>query len=139
MNSSLPDINARLRYLTSELRTLDSDLRSETRNPDLLLLQGFRQSLDDVRLTAWTVSELINARESKKNTDSMLSFLAAERLRRLIQIIRDLCADMDKQAFTWQTSGVHALSDSVILLQSRITKLIAKHRARIQRVGESGD
>lgn len=139
MNSSLPDINARLRYLTSELRILDSDLRSEAGNPDLLLLQGFRQSLDDVRLTAWTVSELINARESKKNTDSMLSFLAAERLRRLIQIIRDLCADMDKQAFTWQTSGVHALSDSVILLQSRITKLIAKHRSRIQRVGESGD
>jgi len=81
--------------------------------------------LDNVRLTAWTVNELLNARETPER---LLSFLATERMRRLSHMIKDLCADMDKEVFSWQSTGVQALSDSVLVLQSRITKLIARHR-----------
>jgi hypothetical protein len=133
MQDSHPDLSSRLRNLSSELRALDLELKSDEITPDKALLQDFRQTMDDIRLTAWTAAELMNARESNRNPEPMLSFLAAERMRRLSYMIRDLCTDMDKQAFTWQSTGVQSLSDAVLMLQARITKLIARHRAGIQK------
>jgi hypothetical protein len=125
MKDGAPELSTSLRNISSELRAIDLELRSESTVPDKALLQEFRQILDDVRLTAWTVNELLNARETPEN---LLSFLAAERMRRLSYMIRDLCADIDKEAFTWQSDGVQGLCDAVLVLQSRITKLIARHR-----------
>lgn len=122
-----PDLCEDLISITSELRTLEKQLKCEDSALDKAALQEFRQAIDEVRLTAWTVNELMNARESP---ESLLSFVASERMRRLSSMIRDLCADMDKQAYAWQSSGVQALSDAVLVLQSRITKLIARHRNR---------
>lgn len=124
MNDALPEFSNRLRSITSELRTIENELKSEKITLDKTALQEFRQAIDDARLTAWTVNELMNAREAP---ESLLSFIASERLRRLSSMIRDLCADMEKQAFTWQSSGVQVLSDAVLVLQSRITKTIAQH------------
>lgn len=133
MQDGHPDLSSRLSNLSSELRTLDLELKADGNTPDKALLQEFRQTMDDIRLTAWTAAELMNARESNRNPEPMLSFLAAERMRRLSYMIRDLCADMDKQAFTWQSTGVQTLSDAVLMLQARITRLIARHRAGIQK------
>ncbi|HET9181548.1 MAG TPA: hypothetical protein VFP59_05400 [Candidatus Angelobacter sp.] len=142
MKDGQEDVSSRLRNLASELRAIDRDLKSEEIRPEKTALQDFREMLDNVRLTAWTVHELMNARETRENPEPLLSFLAAERLRRLSSMIRDLCADMDRQVLTWQSSGIQALSDSVLGLQSRITKLIAHHRPVLQRdrrAGGSGD
>lgn len=129
MNDALTELSIRLRSVTSELRMIEDELKSEEVVLDKTALQDFRQTIDDVRLTAWTVSELMNARE---NPESLLSFVACERMRRLSCMIRDLCADMDKEIFTWQSSGVQTLSDSVLVLQTRITKLIARHRTEVR-------
>jgi hypothetical protein len=137
MKNIHPDLSARLRSLTVDMRALDVDLKSDE-TPDVTLLQEFRSALDDVRLTAWTVSEVLTARQTGRNPEPVLSFLAAERLRRLARIMKDLSVDMDRQHFTWHTSGIQALSDSVILLQSKLTKLIAKHRQGIQKVSDAG-
>jgi hypothetical protein len=129
MNDALPEFSKRLRGITLELRSIENELKSDEITVDKAALQEFRQTIDEARLTAWTVSELMNARESP---ESLLSFLASERMRRLSCMIRDLCADMDRQAFTWQSSGVQALSDAVLLLQSGITKLLARHRTELR-------
>lgn len=143
MKDGQEDVSSRLRNLASELRAIDRELKAEKVTPEKAALQDFRQVLDDVRLTAWTVNELTNAKEARKNPEPLLSFLAAERMRRLSYMIRDLCADIDNQVFTWQSSGIQALSDSVLGLQSRITKLIAHHRTVFQaanrRAGGGGD
>ncbi|HEU5412329.1 MAG TPA: hypothetical protein VFW31_01175 [Candidatus Angelobacter sp.] len=128
MKDSHPGLSTRLEDLTSELRELDRELKSDHSSPDKALLQAFRQTMDDVRLTAWTANELMNARESRQNPEPFLSFLASERMRRLSYMIKDLCADMDTQAFSWQSIGIQGLSDSVLMLQARITRLIARHR-----------
>lgn len=138
MQDGHPDLSSRLRNLSSELRALDLELKFEETTPDKALLQEFRQIMDDVRLTAWTTAELMNARESQKNPQPLLSFLASERMRRLSYMIRDLCADIDKQAFSWQSTGIQSLSDAVLVLQSRITKLIARHRADLQKSANNG-
>lgn len=135
MKDALPDPSERLLSITSELRTLEKQLNCEGSALDKAALQEFRQVVDEVRLTAWTVNELMNARESP---ESLLSFIASERMRRLSSMIRDLCADMDQQAYTWQSSGVQALSDAVLVLQSRITNLIAPHRTGTPSLVERG-
>jgi hypothetical protein len=128
MQDSRPGLSSRLQSLTSQLRELDLELRSQKSIPDKRLLEAFRQVVDDIRLTAWTVSEVMNAQESRTNPQKLLTFMASERVRRLSYMIRDLCSDMDQQTFSWHNSGVQNLSDAVLHLQSRITKLIASHR-----------
>jgi hypothetical protein len=58
--------SARLRELTSELRP-----RSEFESQRMAsgpALREFRQALDNIRLTAWTVSELQNAKQTSKDS-----------------------------------------------------------------------
>lgn len=134
MKDALPDFSGRLLSITSELKTLEKQLKCDDSALDKAALQEFREAIDEVRLTAWTVNELMNARETP---ESLLSFIASERMRRLTTMIRGLCADMDNdKAFAWQSSGVQPLSDAVLVLQSRITKLIARHRTGASTLGE---
>src|SRR6266849_6700915 len=115
--------SARLRALTDQLQTLDREMKSG-QPPDALSLQEFREALDNVRMTAWTVGELLNAREAKRDPGPMLSFLTSERLRRFGQLVKDLNADIEHQGITWQTHGVQGVLQHVSLLQGRLGKLI---------------
>ena len=125
----------RLRIISGELREIDSALKSGT-TPDVLHLQEFRQVLDNARLTAWTVSELLNAVETQKDPAKVLSFVAAERLRRSNQILKDLSRDIDDQGVTWQTHGIQSLYDTVNMLQVQLRKLISEHRGRFEKVSD---
>jgi hypothetical protein len=89
------NLSSELRHFSVELRRFEQRLQSEAA-PDNVVLHEFRQSVDNIRLTAWSVCELINARHTKKNPDTVLAFLAAERLRRFDQMVRNLCADIDR-------------------------------------------
>jgi hypothetical protein len=102
----------------------------------VLHLQEFRQVLDNARLTAWTVSELLNAVETQKDPVKVLSFVAAERLRSSNQILKDLCRDIDDQRITWQTHGIQSLYDTVNMLQVQLHKLVGEHRGRFEKVSD---
>jgi hypothetical protein len=119
-------IAGNLRRLTEELRLLERQLKTAPLS-DFSGLHEFRQALDEMRMTAWTVNELHIAQAHKK--EALASFLAAERIRRFAQIIRDLCADLEDEQLTWGSGGIQSLFDSVSLLQSRLEKLVAQHRA----------
>ena len=127
----------RLKEISSELKEIDLALKAGA-TPDLPLLQEFRQVLDNARLTAWTVSELLSAVESQKDPAKVLSFVAAERLRRSNQMLKDLCVDIEHQGVTWQTNGIQALFDTVNSLQVELRKLVEEHRGRFGRVGDRG-
>src|SRR5690242_13428100 len=119
-------IASRLRTLTSELRLLERDLKSGTISDDAAL-QEFRHAVDEVRMTSWTASELHNAQPGRK--ELLASFLAAERLRRFAQMLRDLSLDLEHEDVTWESGGIQTLFDSVTQLQSRLDRLIREHRA----------
>ena len=130
MTATLPGaFSDRLKAISSELREIDLALKSGA-TPDILLLQDFRHVLDNARLTAWTVSELLNVVESQKDPAHVLSFVAAERLRRSNQMLKDLCTDIDHQGVTWQTNGIQGLFDTVNSLQVQLRKLVEEHRGR---------
>jgi hypothetical protein len=119
-------IASRLRSLTAELRALERELKSDAIS-DAPALQDFRQAVDDIRMAAWTASELHNVRPARK--ELMASFLAAERIRRFAQMIRDLSLDLEHQDLTWESGGIQPLFDSVSVLQARLDRLIRDHRA----------
>jgi hypothetical protein len=113
--------------LANELRQVENQLQSAPA-PDAAPLQEFRQALDNTRLTAWSVNEAMSAPRRDTGTDSVLSFLAAERLRRLDQMVRNMCADLDRQAVNAQTAGMQSLFDSVNALSTRLSALFNKKR-----------
>lgn len=119
-------IASRLRSLTAELRTLERELKSE-KVSDIGALHEFRHAIDEIRMTAWTASELQNVQPERQET--LASFLAAERIRRFAQMIRDFSIDLEHQDLTWESGGVQTLFDSVTALHSRLEGLIRLHRA----------
>jgi len=56
MNATLEPLSAELRQFSSELRLLEKRLQTSPA-PDAVALHEFRQAVDNVRLTAWSVSE----------------------------------------------------------------------------------
>lgn len=130
-------LSERLRQLSADLRSTEVALKSGIA-PEPLLLQEFRQVLDNARLTAWTVSELQNARERQQNPAKVISFVVAERLRRANQMLKDLSADIEEEGITWQTHGVQSFFNTVKLLQVQLITLIDDHRARFEKMSEVG-
>ena len=119
-------IAAALRKFTEDLRLLERQLQTAPLR-ELATLSEFRQALDEMRMTAWTVNELHIAQSHKK--EALASFLAAERIRRFAQIIRDLCRDLQDQQLTWGSGGIQTLFDSVTILHSQLELLVQQHRA----------
>jgi hypothetical protein len=117
---------SRLRALTTELRALERDLKGGAAS-EPAGMHDFRHALDELRMTAWTASELHNARPERQAT--MASFLAAERIRRFAQMIRDFSTDLEHQDLTWESGGIQSLFESVAVLQARLERLIRQHRA----------
>ncbi|HMC30900.1 MAG TPA: hypothetical protein VKL99_08685 [Candidatus Angelobacter sp.] len=112
-----------IKQLSAELKRMEQQLQMGPA-PDAVALNEFRQAVDNVRLTAWSVSELINAERIKKDPDKVLAFLYAERLRRFEQLVRNLCSDIERRVLTFHTNGMPTLVDSVNLLQQRLLQCV---------------
>jgi hypothetical protein len=125
-------IAAKVQSLSVKLRSLDRALKSDT-SLDESALREFREALDNVRLTAWTVNELLNARRSEKNPQAVIWFLTGERLRRFSQMARDLSADLEQHGTSWPAQAVRDLENSLTLLGVRLT--IVGERAQAGRRG----
>jgi hypothetical protein len=80
-----------IREVALELTRLEQRLRLEP-DPDAAALNELRHAVDTTRLTAWSVSELIRSGNSRQ---AAMGFVAAERRRRLQQIIKDICSDLE--------------------------------------------
>jgi hypothetical protein len=129
MNGSQKDLSIKLIELTAQLEALEPELKS-AEAPDPALLRDFRRSVDDVRNTAWILGELMNARQTGKSEQVVLSFVTSERMRRFGQMARSITSDVDEHGLTWESGVVQELFDSVATLQSRLSKLISQRKAR---------
>jgi hypothetical protein len=136
MSTTTEDLTSEIRHFSAELKRLEQRLKSEP-PPDPLALNEFRHGVDNVRLTAWSVSELINAERIKKSPDTVLAFLSAERLRRFEQLVKSLCGDIERGIITVRTDGMHALCESVNDLQQRLVSAINRRTQGLQDSGRS--
>src|SRR5215472_8989173 len=119
MQERVTSTTTKLRDLAAQLSSLDRELKS---NPflDEATLHEFRWALDNVRMTAWTVSELLNARRSRKDPQAAISFLTGERLRRFSQMVRNLSDDFEQSCTSWPAEAMRDLANSFILLRERL-------------------
>ena len=80
-----------IKEVATQLTRLEQRLRLEP-DPDAAALDELRHAVDTARLTAWSLSELIR---SGKSRQAAMGFVAAERRRRLQQMIKDICRDLE--------------------------------------------
>ena len=121
MTNSSESLTFEIKQLAAELRRMEKQLKAGPM-PDPVALNEFRHTVDNVRFTAWSVSELITAERVKKDPDKVLAFLSAERLRRFEQLVQNLCGDIERGALTLQTYGMQGLIHSVDTLQQRLAE-----------------
>ncbi|HET7873135.1 MAG TPA: hypothetical protein VFL42_11530 [Terriglobales bacterium] len=138
MKESHLSLSSRLARIAQDLDSLDIDLKSGE-EPEREVLEDFRKSVDEVRNTAWTIGELMNARAIGEDRSVVLSFLAAERMRRFSQMVRNLAADIDDPLVTWETGGIQRCAESLAILQARLGKLLDEHRGRMKKIVDAGD
>lgn len=131
MNATLEPLSGELRQFSSELKRLEKRLQTEPA-PDAVALHEFRQAVDNARLSAWSVSELINARYTRKNPDAVVAFLAAERLRRFDQMVKNLSADIERRVVSFQTNGMESLLDSVERLHTRLKTCFSEQKHKFK-------
>jgi hypothetical protein len=137
MSTAPQDLSSEIKYVSAELERLEQRLKSEP-PPDPAALNEFRHRVDNVRLTAWSVSELINAERIKKSPDTVLAFLSAERLRRFEQLVKSLCGDIERGLITVRTDGMQALCGSVNDLQQRLVQAINQRTQGLPDPGRGG-
>jgi hypothetical protein len=128
-------LTLQIKHLSDEIRRLEQRLKSEPA-PDPLALNDFRHAVDNVRLTAWSVSELLNAHQINKDPNTVLAFLSAERVRRFDQLVKNLCADIERGLITVETNGMQSLGESVDNLQLHLAQA-AKRRLQVYKVKEA--
>ena len=136
MSTTPKDLSSEIKHFSSELMRLEQRIKSEP-PPDPAALNEFRHRVDNVRLAAWSASELINAERTKKNPDTVLAFLSAERLRRFEQLVKSLCGDIERGLITVRTDGMQALCESVNDLQQRLVQAINRRTQGLQDPGRS--
>ena len=117
--------SAQLRGLIADLIAADKIVKTDP-NVAVRELRDLRHALDNLRLAAWTANEWQNAREARKDARAMVSFLTAERLRRIRQMVDDLRADLEHNAATWPANNVTELLASLHLFLEQLRSAAAR-------------
>jgi len=120
------NLSARLQTFGAELRQLEKDLKDWSVDADPLVVRDFREAVDNVRLTAWTVQLWLEERAKGYDPAPLRRQLAAERVRRGTQLSTNLAEDVTAGEVTTQHPGVGELVGAVELLYQRLKQLFAQ-------------
>lgn len=112
MSASEPEANGsslqtRLQVVSSELRELEQLVKSGEFDPRVL--RDFRDAVDHVRATAWAVQQWIGLRKKAGDPYVILPALAAERVRSVTQLAKDLVLDLEAAEVGVETEGLPEL------------------------------
>ncbi len=114
-------LSARLQDLGAELRALEEDIKAG--EVDARVLQEFRESVDQIRVTAWAVQQWSELQAQKRDAYSVLPLLTRERIRRATQLAETLSLDIDATEITFETEGIEKLFHAVEGVYYRLARL----------------
>jgi hypothetical protein len=120
-----PSVTARLHAATAELRELEQLVKSG--DLDSRVLSEFRSAVDFIRTTAWAVQQWVGQQEKTDGDPySVLPILAAERVRRTSQLVRDLSLDLQAAEVSIDSEGLAQLFEAVDDLHRRLAVLFKR-------------
>src|SRR5579863_568192 len=96
--------NFRLKKACAELVSLEYDMRSGP--VDSTILQEFRDSVDNVRKTAWAIQEWQERQSRQQDPKTVLPLLTAERIRRATQRCDSITAGTAAHEVARETVGI---------------------------------
>lgn len=117
-------LSTRLHNLGAELRALEEDIKAG--EVDARVLQEFRESVDQIRVTAWAVQQWTELQAQKRDAYSVLPLLTRERIRRATQLAETLNLDIDATEITFETEGIEKLFHAVEGVYYRLARLFKK-------------
>ncbi len=118
-------VTARLHAATAELRELEHLVKSG--DLDSRVLSEFRSAVDFIRTTAWAVQQWVGQQEKTDGDPySVLPILAAERVRRTSQLVRDLSLDLQAAEVSIDSEGLAQLFEAVDDLHRRLAVLFKR-------------
>jgi len=120
------NLAARLQAATTNLVELEQLVKSGGLDPRVL--QEFRDSVDQVRSTAWAVQQWIGLSENSADPYSLMPILAEQRVRRATQLAKDLTIDLEGVEVGLETPGLKELFRAVDRLRERLAVICENGR-----------
>ena len=96
--------NFQLKKTTAELLKLGQALHSGA--IELPILKEFREALDHIRKVSWAVEEWGERQLQRRNPDTVLSLLTAERIRRATYLCNELATELEAREVSFGTRGI---------------------------------
>jgi len=117
--------------LTMRLQVANAELQELARlvvsgDLDPRVLSEFRNSVDDIRNTAWAVQQWIGAKEKSGDPYAVLTALTVQRVHRATKLATDLSLDLQTAEITADTEGVGELFQAVDDLKRRLELLFKR-------------
>jgi hypothetical protein len=97
-------VNFQLKKTAGELLKLGQALQSN--GIDLSVLREFRDGVDHIRKIAWAVEEWEERHLQRRDFDTVLSLLTAERIRCATYLCNELAAELEACGVTFGTKGI---------------------------------
>jgi hypothetical protein len=115
-------LSARLQTFSAELRQLEKELKEarETKQVDPLVIRDFRESVDNVRLTAWTLQLWLEEQAKDRDPYALLNQLTTERIRRAKELSQNLTGDLDAFEVTVEHESLKELFVTLEPLYKRL-------------------
>jgi len=117
-------LTARLQLATGNLSEIEQLVKSGDVDPRVL--EEFRNSVDLIRGTAWAVQQWIGLKEQSADPYSLIPALAAQRVKRMTQLARDLSMDLESVEVDLTTPGLKELFDAVSRLKECLAPICKK-------------
>ena len=107
--------------LDERFRPLPEEKRSD---PDVLA--DLRDAMHRVRNAAWAVQQYVVRKESDQDSNSVLSFLAGERVRIAYQLCQALSDDLNRSDLEFQRHSLVQLHEGTKALTKQLQRVIDK-------------
>jgi hypothetical protein len=122
-NGAQPEsIADRMHRATDELKILEQLILCGDFSP--CLLSEFRSAVDSIRGTARVVQMWIGLQQQHRDPYSAMSTMAADRVRRAIEITKDLAIDLQSMEVDYETEGLAELHRAILDLHERLLPIV---------------
>ena len=124
--STAPKVSEKLQGLTDELRRIQG-LMTTGADFDARILSEFRDTVNRVRTTAWAMQQYVETRENERDTASVLTLLAGERIRAAYQLCELIRTDLKNEEVRFQKGQLLELNEAVQSLAKDLAEEVKKY------------